>query len=280
MARSLSRLILALLLTTALAQTLHAGPQYFDVHIHYSQNVWDSLSPQAALDKLRAAGITRALVSSTGDTGTRRLYRAAPEMILPALRPYRQRGERSRWMHDESVIPYLAQKLAEHPYIAIGEFHLQGREADLPVVRKMVQLARENNLILHAHVDAGAIHRLYAHDPDARILWAHAGFENAATVRELMETYPGLWADLSFRRDIYPASRFLPDWEALLVKHADRFMLGVDTYRPERWERIEATLAWYERMFSALPNSVAENIRYQNAARLIGRAFENRAANP
>ncbi|MDZ7803256.1 hypothetical protein [Thiohalophilus sp.] len=88
--------------------------------------------------------------------------------------------------------------------------------------------------------------------PDVRILWAHAGFEYSLQVEALMDNYPNLWADLSFR------------WEDLLIKHADRFMLGVDTYTPERWDKIQDTLDWYERMFSALPDATAaDKIRYK-----------------
>lgn len=273
MTRWLPRILLIPFLLSFSLPGMAGEPPIFDVHIHYSHDVWDTLSPEQAIEKLRQAGISRAVVSSSGDEGTRRLYQADPALIVPALRPYRKRSDLQDWMHDDSVIPYLEQKLDGFPYKAIGEFHLQGEQADLPVVRRMVQLAREHNLILHAHVDANAIYRLYDQYPDARILWAHAGFEHAATVEELMDTYPGLWADLSFRRDVYPASRFLPGWKELLIKHADRFMLGVDTYTPQRWHNIEETLAWYDRLFAALPPGVAGRIRYDNAQRLIGNPF-------
>lgn len=274
-------IFLLMFLTTFTSTPLSARQtSFFDVHIHYSHDVWDSLSPEAAVARLRQAGISRAMVSSSGDAGTRRLYQAAPDLVIPALRPYRQRSDLNDWMHDDSVISYLEKKLRDFPYLAIGEFHLEGEEADLPVVRKMVQLARQHDLILHAHVDANAIYRLYDQYPDARILWAHAGFEHAATVEELMDTYPNLWADLSFRWDVHPASQFLPGWKEVLIKHSDRFMFGVDTYTPERWDRIQDTLAWYERLFANLPGEVADRIRYHNANQLIGERFEQWRKNP
>ena len=85
--------------------------------------------------------------------------------------------------------------------MAIGEFHLYGADADLPVPRRMVQLAKQHGLMLHAHSDADAIERLFRQDPDARILWAHAGFESPARVRELLAKHKNLWADLAFRSD-------------------------------------------------------------------------------
>jgi len=70
----------------------------FDAHIHYSQDVWDAISPQDAIRRLREVGITRALVSSSGDDGTQRLYQTAPEFVIPVLRPYRKRGTLKTWM--------------------------------------------------------------------------------------------------------------------------------------------------------------------------------------
>ncbi len=246
----------------------------FDVHIHYSHDVWDAIPPEKAVAKLRAAGITRALVSSSSDEGTQRLYRAAPELVIPALRPYRRRDELETWMRDHTVIPYLEERLARFRYTAIGEFHVEGQEADLPVVRQVVQLARDHDLLLYAHADADAVERLFAQDPDARILWAHAGFEPASTVVEMLDTYFNLWADLSFRREIFINGRFLPPWRELLVGHSNRFMIGVDTYTPQRWLEIRETLDWYHALLAALPGGAAERIRFRNAQRVIAEPFD------
>jgi predicted TIM-barrel fold metal-dependent hydrolase len=260
------------LLFAAFISPIYAGERpIFDVHIHYSHDVWDKISPQQAIGKLRAAGISRAMVSSSGDQGTQRLYQAAPELVVPVLRPYRTRDELDTWMHDQSVIPYLKSRLQKYRYVALGEFHVNGEDADTPVVRQMVQLAREHNLILHAHSDAEAIISLFLQYPEARIIWAHAGFEFGSRVKEMLDHYPNLWVDLSFRWEIFHNGRFLPVWRELLIEHADRFLLGIDTYTPQRWLQIQETLAWYEGLFAALPNEVAEKIRYQNARQLIER---------
>ena len=263
-----------LLLSCTSAPVASEEPPVFDVHIHYSHDVWDALPPREAIQRLRKAGISRALVSSSGDEGTRRLHALAPDLVIPALRPYRKRSDLDSWMNDESVIPYLKEKLADYRYAAIGEFHIQGEQVDLPVVRTMVQLAREHNLILHAHADADAIIGLFDQFPEARIIWALACFEYSSKVKELMDIFPNLWADLSFRWEIHTTNRFLPTWDSLLVEHADRFMLGVDTYTPQRWLKIQDTLDWYNRLFSSLPREVADKIRYQNAQRLFANAYD------
>ena len=147
-----------------------------DAHIHYSHDAWEMLPPEDAVAALRAAGLRKAFVSSSSDEGTRRLHAVAPDLVVPVLRPYRRRGETLSWLRDGTVIEYLQGRLARLRYAGIGEFHVSGEDADLPVMRRVVELAREHGLFLHAHSDADAVERIFAQHPDAVVLWAHAGF--------------------------------------------------------------------------------------------------------
>jgi hypothetical protein len=236
----------------------------FDAHIHYSHDVWDAIPSEDAIRRLREAGVERALVSSSSDEGTQKLYQADPAFVVPSLRPYRKRGTIGTWMYDETVIPYLKQRLKTYRYAAIGELHINGEQVKTPVMREVIQLARQYQLILHIHSDAEAIRLVFEQYPEARILWAHAGFENAATVTELMDKQPNLMADLSFRTEIYQNGRFFPAWEELLVKHADRFLLGIDTYEPQRWLQVNNVMLWQRNLLTALPDDVARKIAYEN----------------
>src|SRR5215216_6278210 len=95
----------------------------FDAHLHYSHDAWDLVPVPQALEILRKAGVKRALISSAGDEGQQRLYAAAPDLVIPSLRPYRTRADVGRWFRDETVPPYLEERLKRYPYAAIGEFH-------------------------------------------------------------------------------------------------------------------------------------------------------------
>jgi hypothetical protein len=240
----------------------------FDAHIHYSHDVWEAFSPDDAIRRLREAGVKRAMVSSSSDEGTQRLYQADPDFVVPSLRPYRKRGELQTWMHDESVIPYLKKRLQTYRYAAIGELHIDGEEANTPVMREVVRLAKQHGLMLHVHSDAAAIRNIFKQDPDARILWAHAGFEFAETVGELLVLQDKLWADLSFRYDIFPNGTIRPEWEQVLVDHADRFLLGIDTYTPQRWLQINEVMQWQRGLLDALPEDAARLIAYENGERI------------
>src|SRR4029453_1889106 len=165
----------------------------FDAHVHYSHDAWDNLPPKDAIAIVRKAGLKRALVSSSGDEGTQRLVAEAPNLVLPSLRPYRSRGDVSTWVRDDTVIAFLEERLRSQRYVAIGEFHLYGADAEMPVPRRMVALAKQYQLVLHAHSDVEAVERLFRQDPGACILWAHSGFEQPSAVRDLPRKHKNLW---------------------------------------------------------------------------------------
>jgi hypothetical protein len=250
----------------------------FDAHLHYSHDAWDRLPPKEAVALLRQAGLKFAMVSSSSDEGTQKLYAEAPDLVLPSLRPYRSRGEIGTWIHDASVVAHLESRLRQHRYVAIGEYHVFGADADLPVMRRVVELAREYRLYLHSHSDADAIERQFRQDPNARILWAHAGFDTPERVREMLRKHPNLWADLAFRSDHATAGKVDPGWRAAFLEFPDRFMVGTDTFTPERWFYVVEHANWSRAWLADLPREVAENIAWRNGERLFGSMLKGAAA--
>jgi hypothetical protein len=242
----------------------------FDAHLHYSHDAWDVLPPKEVVALLKKAGVQRALVSSSGDDGQQRLKAEAPELIITELRPYRSRGDIGTWFRDDTVPAYLEERLKRFKYAGIGEFHLYGADADLPVPRRMVQLARRHKLFLHAHSDADAIERLFGQWPQARILWAHAGFERPERVAELLKKYRNLWCDLAFRTDHASAGKVDPAWRAAFLRFPDRFMVGTDSYTPERWHYIAGHAEWSRQWLADLPRDVAERIAWKNGETVFG----------
>jgi predicted urease superfamily metal-dependent hydrolase len=238
----------------------------FDAHIHYSQDVWNAISPKEAIRRLREAGVKRALVSSSSDEGTQRLLQADPAFVVPSLRPYRKRGTLDSWMYDESIIPYLKERLEKYRYAAIGELHIDGEQAYTPVMQEVIRLAKKYKLVLHVHSDAHAIRFIFKQYPEARILWAHAGFDYAVVVGKMMDQYPNLMADLSFRGEIINEGRLMKAWRILLTRHADRFLLGIDTYEPQRWLQIKNVMRWQRELLAALPEDVAKKIADKNSS--------------
>ncbi len=242
----------------------------FDAHLHYSHDAWETVPVEDAIAILRKAGVKRALVSSSGDEGQQRLYRAAPDLIIPELRPYRRRGELGTWFQDESVVPYLEGLLKKNKYAGIGEYHIYGADVDLPVPRRMVQLAKQYNLFLHSHSDADAIERQFRQWPQARILWAHAGFDRPEKVAEMLRKHRNLWCDLAFRTDHASGGKVDAAWRKVFLEFPERFMVGTDSYTPERWHYIGEHADWSRAWLADLPRNVAENIAWKNGERVFG----------
>jgi predicted TIM-barrel fold metal-dependent hydrolase len=241
----------------------------FDAHLHYSHDAWESVPVQRAIEIMRKAGVRRALISSAGDDGQQRLFQAAPDLVIPVLRPYRMRGETGTWFRDPTVPKYLEERLAKYRYAAIGEYHIYGADVDLPVPRAMVQLARKHSLFLHSHSDADAIERQFKQWPQARILWAHSGFDRPERVAELLRKHKNLWCDLAFRTDHGSGGKVDPAWRAVFLEFPERFMVGTDSYTPERWHYVQEHADWSRRWLADLPRDVAEKIAYKNGEDLF-----------
>jgi Amidohydrolase len=268
-------MIKALALLTVLALPLLAAAAELpivDAHIHYSHDAWQVVPPKEAVELLRKAGVKRALVSSSNDEGTQKLLAEAPDLIVPELRPYRTRSDVGSWVSDDAIVGYVEERLKKYTYVAIGEFHLYGADADLPVPRRIVQLAKQYGLMLHAHSDAEAVDRLFAQYPEARILWAHAGFERPERVREMLRKHKNLWADLAFRTDHASGGKVAPEWRDAFVEFPDRFMVGTDTFAPERWHYVTEHASWSRGWLADLPADLAERIAWKNGEALFGSA--------
>ncbi|MSQ65081.1 MAG: amidohydrolase [Limnohabitans sp.] len=248
----------------------------FDAHVHFSAGATSAYTPEAALKILDNAGIGTAIVSSTPNDGTLLLHAAYPQRFIPFVRPYRKTRdlsswgeERHSWYKDPDTLPFLEKELARGIYHGIGEFHVDGHEIDTPVMRGLAALAIKHGLWLMAHSDASAIEQLVGFAPGARILWAHTGMvEPAAKVAELLERYPRLYGELSYRSGV--GNGLSEEWRALLLRFPDRFVYGSDTWIPSRWSQVDNLTREAQDWLATLPPEVAQGIAYRNAQRLFG----------
>jgi hypothetical protein len=269
---------------TLLALTLvalHAGPlpaqspelPIFDTHIHYSAPDWIEYPPARILGILEKAGIKRALVSSTPDDGTLTLYAKDPKRVVPILRPYRTRDDIGHWWQDPAVLAYVQDRLAKNRGVhkGIGEFHLFGGQTGTFVVKRITELAVQENLYLHAHSDELAIIELFTLEPRLKVIWAHAGMSaGPQAVGALLDRYPNLWVDLAIRNgDVAPGGMLDAGWRAVFLRHPDRFLAGTDTWITSRWEALPGSVTDVRGYLSQLPRDVAEKIAFRNAERLF-----------
>ncbi len=268
---SAAAVIVGLSLSTSGVQ---AQSPLVDAHIHYSHDAWDMLPPAEAIKILRKAGLKKAFVSSSSDDGTQMLYEQAPDLVVPVLRPYRRRGEISSWYHDETIVGMIEERLAKNQYAGIGEFHVYGSDADLPVVRRIVELAAKYKIFLHAHSDMDAVDRIFVQNPEARVLWAHSGFDSPENVAMMLGKYKNLWADLAFRSEQASNGKVDPQWRKVFLEFPNRFVIGTDTYTPDRWDYVVEHANWSRKWIADLPRDVGEKIAYRNAEALAQWALQ------
>lgn len=244
-----------------------------DAHIHYDQDVWQALPPKDAIDLLVQEGIERALVSATPTHGAAMLYRVAPERIIPMLRPYKSWRHRYLWFRDADLKTYLLQQLAITPYRGFGEFHVFGEDMRSAPVADMIQLASERGLVLHPHTDLKGMQILLAKAGDIPVMWAHGGFDvPLSQLRSFINRYENFHVELSLREGLLDeADRLTPAWRELILDHPDRFLVGVDTYKPSRWAALPELVGQARHWLAQLPKPVAEQLAYKNLDRLFPR---------
>ena len=252
-------------------------PPIFDAHLHYNDEATAAYPVPEVLRRFRDSGVVAILATSRPNDGTRALVSAAQKdprgapRVVPFVRPYRNHADLGTWFNNPEIYALIESELQRDVgYRGIGEFHVFGMDAGSVWVKRIVALAVERDLWLHAHCDDAALEILFGHDPRAKIIWAHSGFTTPpAKIARYMERYPNLIGELSFRYDITEDGRVTPAWRALFVAHPDRFVVGSDTWVNERWDRYAEIIAYYRGWLSQLPPDVAAKIASGNGERLF-----------
>ena len=209
------------------------GP-VFDAHLHYNDEAVGQYSIGSAFELFRKNGVAAILANSRPNDGTRALYEAWKKnpalgvQVVPFIRVYRDRADYGTWQGNREIHAMIVEEEKRGYYRGVGEFHVHGRAADTPVLKDIVDFAVAKGLVLHAHCDDEALEILYAHNPKARVIWAHTGFGTPlARVEELLRKYPALWGELSYRSGIADAARLSDEWKAFFTRHPTRFMLAI-----------------------------------------------------
>jgi len=269
----------------ARAASPYTGP-LFDAHLHYNEEAFAPYPVADAFARMQRSGVRAIVANSRPNDGTRQLADAAAQAaatgitVVPFVRLYRNRDDYTGWFKDESIHEMVLKELERGttagPYRGLGEFHLyDSANANGPIARKLMQLARQRDLVVLAHVDDAAIDLLMAHAPGTRLIWAHSGIggPSVARVRELLRRYPSLFGELSYRPGLTGADGLLSaEWAALFAEYPQRFMIGSDTWVNARWSDYEPLMTQYRHWLGALPASTAQRIGWANAAGLFGLA--------
>lgn len=256
----------------------------FDAHMHYKEPAWEVYPVQTVIELMDKNRVAMALVSSTPDEGTIRLYQHAPDRIVPELRPYfsakaqrpyAKSANSSNWTKAEGMLDYIKERLQTYDHAGIGEFHIHRLDrSDEPLLREITQLAKKRDIPVHIHSGAEPVEFLYSLEPSITIIWAHAGMsEPPQVVDDIMTRYPNTYVDTSYREmEILAADNSIdPDWRKVIDKHTDRFMVGTDTWINDQWDDYTDLIKLNRLWLKNLPREQAEKIAYKNALRLFKR---------
>jgi len=272
MTRPLQSCLIAFLSASLSVPLVAAEPPLFDAHLHYNAEDAAIYPPQEIVRLLQANRVEGAFVTSRPPDLALSLHQQGPDLILPMLGVYRNASEKQRWVHDAELPDRVEQALASGIWRGVGELHIFASERHNPVFLRIVELATSHGLPLQMHCDPAVIDALFEHAPKAKVLWAHAGaYPFPPLLRDYLDRYPGLYVDLSVRdQRIAPRGELSPSWEWLLMEYSDRFLVGVDTYRTDRWGDYAGVVARIRHWLTQLPDDVAEAIAYRNAHSLFG----------
>ena len=242
----------------------------FDAHIHFSHDAAEVFSAGEAVALLEQAGLKRALVSSSGDAGTRALYAAAPELVLPSLRPYRRRGEIGTWVDDPSVIDFLEDRLTRFKWVA-------GRR--IPPLRPGDRQGRAA-----AHDRAGATSTIFSCTP-IRTPARSTGSSPNGRKRGCCGPMPASPIRLSSARCSGSTRTCGPTWPtaantpmaarstttgAACSPPSRTASWSVPTpFTPERWHYVAEHADWTRQWLADLPRDLAERIAWRNGEAMI-----------
>jgi len=130
------------------------------------------------------------------------------------------------------------------------------------------------------HANIAAFERLLAHNPRAKIVWAHLGWDTTGyrtpeLTRRLLEAHPNLFMEIKLDPlDTGKTSPLTngasgaikPEWLKLFMDFQDRFVIGSDQHYPQssgpqRWQAAV-------RLFNQIPAAVRQKIGTENAIRI------------
>ncbi|MFA4877949.1 MAG: amidohydrolase family protein [Methanoregula sp.] len=199
----------------------------------------------------------------------------------------------------EQFTALLEKAMASGKYRGIGEIGLRHLPppgmpdsyditvpADHPWMFIMSDIAARNGVPVDIHMQAdntnvAAFERLLDHNPDAIIIWDHAGDHtmNATPdlLRRLLAAHKNLYSSIKIRTDerqllggiMNKEGKVSEKWKSLLADYPDRFIIGTDVKLGIRQNEIRF-VDFHHDLLSQLPPDVAQKIAYDNPKRLFG----------
>lgn len=136
---------------------------------------------------------------------------------------------------DHPLFLVLAEVAAEHN-VPI-DIHMEAVPKAMPLPAGLIQPPNQSPL----HANLAAFERLLAHNPRAKILWAHGGWDNTGfrtpdLCRRLLRAHPNLYMEIKIdplslgKNAPLEDGKLKPEWLRLFKDFPDRFVVGSDQH--------------------------------------------------
>ena len=164
------------------------------------------------------------------------------------------------------------------------DIHMEAVPERMPLPERLLWLSPPNPKVLSPNIQA--FERLLEHNRGAKIIWAHAGWDNTGyrtvpLMRRLLRDHPNLYMSIEVSpRDSVLATcplergqKIKPEWMKLLQEFPDRFFIGSDQFYLAEGAKRQIgppTVGPTHRFFSLLPSDLAYQIGLKNPAQIFG----------
>ena len=265
------------------AQQNYKGP-LFDAHAHLSKR--SSLSKAYA--DYKEAGFEKAVLFAD-IYRAKGISKAEKELFMVFSDPFKRKKGNYRFSEKRlSTITKALEKKEVHGfgeiYFRLGwaPFAKEGITTDIngKEAKKLLSVARTHNATVHIHLDsvhANVLTELLIKNPHIQFILAHCGFFKPGALSSLFDKHPNLFAEISLVFNPYNKrfsnlpildGKLKPDWKALLIRHADRLMIGTD-YTSRRSEQLPNLATYYRKILGMIPEAEANKIAHENFSKLF-----------
>jgi predicted TIM-barrel fold metal-dependent hydrolase len=157
---------------------------------------------------------------------------------------------------------------------------------DMPMPVAAARMSQKNPATLKANIPG--FERLLDHNPNARIVWQHIGWDNTGEMtiellRRLLKAHPNLY--IAFRsaeriqddtgnsipnRIVGGDLKIKPEWMEFFKEFPDRFVVGTDEFIPIPGDTTKIPQSFEEtwRLMAQFPPELAAKIGRENAIRI------------
>jgi hypothetical protein len=280
----------AILGLTACAATPPKEPpplKLVDVHTHM---MVENLSPDAEVALLKQAGIDRVVMMHTEPVALDALAKRHPGFVIPSLGLTRMAGPGLRL--DAKSGATMEKAYRDGGACAFGEIPSPffGENAD---VNALYAAAVSTGAPLLWHLDlaqpetVAMLERALTANPKMTLILGHLGWTaGPELIGRLLDAHPNLYTEVSIRFDaprpvpsgangadlsiLAPDGAIQPAWRAVMARHSDRFLFGMDinSFGP-RYLMTADLVKTGQKALDGLPRPLAEAIAHRNAERLL-----------